>query len=218
MAGGLRWPGAEVLTVMSLSPVARCFLAALVAVAAVGCDRGPEPTACVPEAPMPAASAPAAPAAPAAIAAPSPAAPAASSDVLIGVKSPSRTRAPEAERKERSDVATATTLRVRRLVLSEGVEGREPIGARSTFQGSDLERLYAFVEVENPERLPGEVVVTFESPDGLAVGNVRLDVGAAPRWRTWAFSRAIDRAGEWTAVVRDAEGRVLAREPFSVTS
>lgn len=203
---------------MSFSPIARSLLAALVSVAAFGCDRAPDPTACIPEAPPAAAAAPAAPP-PAENMAPTAATPAASSEALAGVRAPSsRAALPQAPRKDRGDAESATSLRVRRLVLSEGVEGREPVGASRAFQRGDLQKIYAFVEVENPERLPGEVVVTFESPDGLAVGNVRLDVGAAPRWRTWAFSRAVDREGEWTAVVRDAEGRVLAREPFSVTS
>jgi len=112
---------------------------------------------------------------------------------------------------------SATDLRIRRLVVAEGVEGREPVAPRRTFARGELERVYAFVEVENPERLPGDVVVSFEPADGPAIGNVPLAVGAAPRWRTWAFSRAVDRPGEWTAVVRDGEGRVLAREPFTVT-
>jgi hypothetical protein len=45
---------------------------------------------------------------------------------------------------------------------------------------------------------------------------VTLAVKSSPRWRTWAFSRAVDSEGEWAAVVRSADGRELARETFSV--
>jgi len=113
---------------------------------------------------------------------------------------------------------SASNLKIKRLVLAHGVESREPAdGGRSVFKDGEADAIYAFVEVENREHLPGTIVVSFESPAGPTVGNVRLPVGASPRWRTWAFSRAIRGPGEWTAVVRDQEGRVLAREPFSVT-
>lgn len=113
-------------------------------------------------------------------------------------------------------VATDVPLRVRRLVLARGIEGREPVAPATAFSLSELERLYAFVEVENPEQASSEVVVTFEPAQGPAIGHVRLSIGAAPRWRTWAFTRAAKAPGAWTAVVRDAHGDVLARTPFEI--
>ncbi len=202
---------------MPLPRVSRCLFAVLVTAAALavgGCDRPAETTACVPE---PAAAAVALP-----TSAPRPDLPAAATPTPAPdaaappARSPSAASRPSAS--SAADLPAATSLRVRRLVLAEGVEGREPVRASRSFDGGEVDKVFAFLEVENPERLPGEVVVTFESPSGAAVGNVRLTVGASPRWRTWAFSRAIEQAGEWTAVVRDADGRVLAREPFSVTS
>lgn len=204
----------EVQPAMSV-PVSRPRLTALAFAAVValsGCDRRSEPAACTPEPAPVAAVAPAPAATTAAAAATTGAPPAASPPPVTGAARPAdRPAAPAASPR------AATDLRIRRLVVAEGVEGREPVAPRRTFARGELERVYAFVEVENPERLPGDVVVSFEPADGPAIGNVPLTVGAAPRWRTWAFSRAVDRAGEWAAVVRDGEGRVLAREPFTVT-
>lgn len=109
-------------------------------------------------------------------------------------------------------------LKVKRLVVAEGVEDREPVEAGTSFKAGAVERIYAFVELENATREPGQVTVAFEpAGGGGASGNVTLDVGGAPRWRTWAYTRAAKRPGAWTAVVRSADGEVLARTPFEVT-
>jgi hypothetical protein len=185
-----------------LAPVAFCVLA----LGAAGCDR--KPVACAAE-PGALAAGPAVeekPATPPPAAAP-PSAP------------PAPAQAPAAQRAEKPEAAepTATRLRIKRLVVAEGVDAREPLGPRSAFRADDMDKVYAFVEVDNPERLDGAITVSFEPPEGPEIGNVRLAVGASPRWRTWAYSRAVRQTGEWTAIVRDETGRIIAREPFSVT-
>lgn len=111
-------------------------------------------------------------------------------------------------------------LKVKRLVVAEDVERgkREPVGESTAFKAADIDKLYAFVEVENPTTAESEVFVTFEPEgDGASQGQVSLRVGASPRWRTWAYTRGVKKAGNWAAVVRSADGKVLARAPFSVT-
>ncbi len=109
-------------------------------------------------------------------------------------------------------------LQVKRLVLAQGVKDREPVEPSTSFQASEAERIYAFVEVENLSDHEGEISVAFVPPGGGSpVGNVTLEVGSSPRWRTWAFTRGARKAGEWTAVVRSETGEVLAREAFEVT-
>lgn len=115
-------------------------------------------------------------------------------------------------------VPGATKLSVKRLVLSRDVKGREPIGAQDAFIDGEQTRIYAFVEVDNPERLAGEIFVSFVPPKGRdAGGDIKLPVGAERRWRTWAFTRTAHRSGEWTAVVKNARGEVLAERAFTVT-
>jgi hypothetical protein len=125
--------------------------------------------------------------------------------------------APKPPEPRKADLGGDARLAVRRLVLSQGVKNREPIDAATSFRG-DAKRIYAFVELENKDRAPGEIVVEFEPPGGGAPhGDVTLPVGAAPRWRTWAYTRTAHVAGSWTAVVKNRKGEVLARAPFEVT-
>lgn len=108
-------------------------------------------------------------------------------------------------------------LKVKRLVLAQGVKNREPVEPSSLFDRAEAERVYAFVEVENLSDHEGEITVAFIPPGGGSpVGHVTLEVGASPRWRTWAYTRGARKAGEWTAVVRSETGEVLAREAFEV--
>lgn len=112
--------------------------------------------------------------------------------------------------------SSADGLSVRRLVVSEDIENREPVGAASRFD-DETERLFAFVEAVNESDEAGELVVTFESEDGTEVGFITLEIPAnAPRWRTWAYSRNIHEVGSWTAVIRTANGDELAREHFEI--
>ncbi|WP_052375758.1 DUF2914 domain-containing protein [Chondromyces apiculatus] len=123
-----------------------------------------------------------------------------------------------AEASTRRTTKDAAPVKVKRLVLTEDIEGREPTRAMTSFTGAEARKIYAFVEVENPSAASSEITVTFEPPDGSgARGHVTLDVGAAHRWRTWAFTRSAKVAGSWTAVVHGPRGEELARAPFEVT-
>jgi hypothetical protein len=106
---------------------------------------------------------------------------------------------------------------VERLLVARGIEGREPQGLDTIF-GADEKRVYAFVEVDNPERAPGGVTVEFVDPTGHALPPIDLSVGESSRWRTWAFTRRAHAPGTWQAVVRDDGGRVLASTQFDVRS
>jgi hypothetical protein len=112
-------------------------------------------------------------------------------------------------------VRHATALRVDRLVVARGIVDREPQGADTMF-GSSEKRVFAFLEVTNPEHAPGEVTVQFIAPDGVARPAVDVSVGPSARWRTWAFTRQARTIGTWKAIVRDERGHVLASTEFDV--
>ena len=106
--------------------------------------------------------------------------------------------------------------KLKRLVVTTGVEDREPVADKPLRAGE--EPIYAFVELQNPTPTDQFVVVTFERGDGTeSVGYIKLKVPAKqPRWRTWGRTRMINDAGPWVAVVRTVDGRELARERFDV--
>jgi hypothetical protein len=148
---------------------------------------------------------------------PATAQPAASTTASASAKPPS----PEPSRTAAAPQREATLsgdshLTVKRFVIAKGVKNREPVAPTTTFKG-EPQKIYAFVEVENKDRSPAEIVVEFEPPGGGAPhGDVKLAVGAAPRWRTWAYTRTASTAGSWTAVIKNKKGDVLARAPFEV--
>lgn len=115
------------------------------------------------------------------------------------------------------EVKHASKLTVKRIVIARGVDHREPVDPGTSFDAT-AQKLYAFVEVENPEHLPGEITVEFHPPSKKYEGQVTLGVGEGRRWRTWAMTRQAHEVGEWTAVVRDERGHELAREKFDVLS
>lgn len=202
------------------SRLARWFSVSVVALGAlaVGCgsrsDGRPNgaqvqaPAACVPP---PAGTLPA-PATTVAASAPT------SAPATAPVAKDAAVKAADAKRAKAS--AADAPLKVKRLVVTEAIarKSREPLGEKTSFKAEDTDKIYAFVEVENPTQGESEVFVTFEPQgEGASQGQVSLHVGASPRWRTWAFTRNAKKAGQWAAVVRDADGKVLAKTPFEVT-
>ncbi|HEY8091734.1 MAG TPA: DUF2914 domain-containing protein [Polyangiaceae bacterium] len=123
--------------------------------------------------------------------------------------------APAPDPKPASVPRHATDLHVERLVVARGVEGREPQGADTLFS-TDEKRVFAFLEVDNPERAPGQLEVQFVAPDGKAQPPIDVSVGDAPRWRTWAFTRQAKTPGTWKAIVRNERGHVVASTEFDV--
>ena len=138
------------------------------------------------------------------------------------VPDPAKPRVPhKVARKERvHDAPHATSgdgkIKVKRLVLAHGIRGREPVGRGQVFAMAKTERIYAFVEADNPSESESKVVVVFEPPSGKSQ-RIEIPIGAEKRWRTWAFTRSVHEEGTWFATVRDQGGNVLAHGQFKVT-
>ena len=104
------------------------------------------------------------------------------------------------------------------LVIARGVEKRQPVEPGTSFSLAGGNKLYAIMEVNNPEKLGSELSVAWllEGSDGER-GAVTLAVGEQPKWRTWAYHSGFKKPGRWAAVVRDAGGVELGRATFDVT-
>jgi hypothetical protein len=106
---------------------------------------------------------------------------------------------------------------VKRLVVARGIENHEPIEISDAFK-LEAKPIYAFVELENGSGNDSEIVVSFEK-GSKRTGMVELAVPSnAKRWRTWGKSNRVNEAGQWYAVVKNSEGKELARTPFSIES
>lgn len=114
-------------------------------------------------------------------------------------------------------VEARAALKVTRLVMAREIAGREPVGVATSFGAGENERLFAFVELTNEAREASEIVVALTPPDGGAPVRIKLDVGAGPRWRTWAMTRKARAPGAWSVAVSGGGGAVLARTSFQIT-
>jgi len=114
---------------------------------------------------------------------------------------------------------TPSTLKLKRLVVTTGVQDREPLSNPMVLP-SDGSAIYAFAELSNPDGESENVRITFERKGGAErVGNVTLPVpGRVTRHRTWATTRFIRAAGVWEAVLWSENGGELGRASFEVAS
>jgi hypothetical protein len=110
----------------------------------------------------------------------------------------------------------AADLSVTRLVMAKGVKSREPVGASNVFTAGEQDKIYAFLEVGNRDRVPSELYVTFKNHTTGKSARVPVQVGAGARWRTWVFTRAANKPGQWSATVKNAKGKTLASGKFSI--
>ncbi len=115
------------------------------------------------------------------------------------------------------DVDVDAKLVLKRLVVAHGVDKREPVSPAASFSRTESKRIYAFVEVENPDKKDTEIVVSFAKAGAADGAGVHLRVGASRRWRTWAISQTPKSAGSWRVVVRDAAGKKLGESTFAIT-
>jgi hypothetical protein len=129
-----------------------------------------------------------------------------------GTRGDAEPRAIEADAPEK----TATPLRLRRIAVAPKIGGREPVGAEDAFSRSEIDQLYAFVELANDGLAETDITVRFVPPSGSST-KVTLDVGPKARWRTWALRRGPRALGTWRVVVTDASGAKLGERSFEVT-
>lgn len=120
-----------------------------------------------------------------------------------------------AEEREDRRVAS-TSLHAKRLIIAKKIDGREPIGVARSFDGSDVGQVAAFVELANDAREATRIVMRFEPPSSPSF-DVPLEVGAAPRWRTWATTKRPLEEGTWRVRVLDDAGALVAQTTFEVT-
>lgn len=110
---------------------------------------------------------------------------------------------------------SAAGLEVKRLVVTRGVEHREPLDTDQFTAGEGP--VFAFVELQNTSNDDKVITVDFQHGSDKPVGHIKLKVPAhSPRWRTWGRTRLVNQGGEWTALVRAADGTEIAHSDFSV--
>lgn len=117
------------------------------------------------------------------------------------------------------EIVETEGIGVRQVALARTIEDRVPVDPSTTFSVEEGGRIYAYLEVTNPDREEGELTVAWARAEDLEdeLSRVEVQVGAYPRWRTWAYTSRLNRPGRYMAIVRDHDGEVIARAPFEVT-
>ncbi len=133
------------------------------------------------------------------------------------IEAPSTEELPlEEPRSFEPELETFDGLTIERLITAPEVERREPVAATSVFGHHD-ERVYAFVEVSNTSEEDKSVLVHFVGPEGQVSGGIELRIpAAAPRWRTWAYTRHATKPGLWRVEIRSKDGTLIGALPFEV--
>jgi len=122
--------------------------------------------------------------------------------------------APHADAPSASD-PSAAGLEVKRLVVTRGVKRREPLDTDQFTAGAGP--VFAFVELGNTSDTDKVITLDFQHNGEAPVGHIKLKVPAhSSRWRTWGRTRRVDKGGDWTALVRAADGTELAHTAFDV--
>lgn len=104
------------------------------------------------------------------------------------------------------------------LVIARGVDKRQPVEPGSSFSLAGGNKLYAVMDVRNPDKTASELSVAWiRDGSDEERGAVTLTVGEQSKWRTWAYHSGFKKPGRWAAVVRDAGGVELGRAAFDVT-
>lgn len=106
-------------------------------------------------------------------------------------------------------------IKVKRFVIASDVVDREPVQASTVYSKAATERVYAFVEVDNPALVKTELSVVFVPP-GQPSFPVALSIGPLKRYRTWAYTRKLGAVGAWRVEVRGGDV-VLATTSFELT-
>jgi len=107
--------------------------------------------------------------------------------------------------------ALPTGLAVNRMIMTRGIENKEPIDSSYRFAAADGD-VYAFASFRN-QNSPTQVTFSWFRDDRL-VTSTKLRIGQAASWRTW--SRTGVAAGNWRVKITDEAGTVLAESAFTV--
>jgi hypothetical protein len=110
----------------------------------------------------------------------------------------------------------AAEVKVARFVLAKGVEGREPLAESDVFT-TETPKIFAFVELANPDGDPYAFRVHWEALEGPASPyGVELHVETAPRFRTWSWTAIRREPGKYRAVLRTLDGEEIASRTFVI--
>ena len=102
---------------------------------------------------------------------------------------------------------------INRMVMSESISDREPVGAADTFS-ADTESIYCFLEAIDIEI---DTTISFIWYfEGQEKARIDLPLQKGLRWRTYSSKKLANMKGSWTVELQEASGIVLNTVSFTV--
>ena len=111
------------------------------------------------------------------------------------------------------DLKAQSILKIERIVVSTGVENRQPVGESDTFADS-VGTLFCYTEIRGMGDSTTVSHVWYHGDNRRA--DVKLNVRGY-RWRTWS-TKVIqkDWTGDWRVDVVSADGKILKSKRFRI--
>ena len=104
-------------------------------------------------------------------------------------------------------------LTIDRIVVSESIEDREPVGAAEIFSAS-VGKVYCFVEAKD---IKEDTTVSFVWYfHGNQMAKVDMNIRKGDRWRTYASKNIGGLKGDWKVEIQDGNGSILKLAEFKV--
>jgi len=112
-----------------------------------------------------------------------------------------------------TELKTQSILKIERIVVSTGVEDRQPVGESDTFADS-VGTLFCYTEIRGMGDSTTVSHVWYHGENRRA--DVKLNVRGY-RWRTWS-TKVIqkDWTGDWRVDVVSADGKILKSKRFRI--
>jgi len=112
-----------------------------------------------------------------------------------------------------AEPAISAAFTVERMVLTEGIENREPTGEVASFPATTA-KAYVFLEAKDiAEDTPVSFVWSYK---GNQVAKVDMTLGKSSRWRTYSSKNVGGFPGDWKVALQDADGLVVKEIGFTV--
>jgi hypothetical protein len=119
----------------------------------------------------------------------------------------------QANAEQKKALQPSPSFKVTRMVIAEGVEGREPVGVSETFPAA-TEKVYCFLEATNIEDGTHVAFVWYFGDKEVHAFDLPLEKG--PRWRTFAYKNLRGQTGSWRVEVKDPTGNPIKSVSFKV--
>lgn len=105
------------------------------------------------------------------------------------------------------------TLTIDRIVVSESIEDREPVGAAEIFAAS-VGKVYCFIEAK---KITEDTAVSFVWYfHGNQMAKVDMTIRKGDRWRTYSSKNLGGLKGDWKVEIQDQNGSILKLAEFKV--